>query len=321
LRAVADHSAMLLVTAFVGGFVSSLWAVIQTPAIAQMTTPESRPFGFSLIFSSGISLGLIGGVIGGRLPQWLAGHSGAFPATGGIRMALLTGCAISLLSLIPASRIRVDQSVDAGTRSILPWRAVWRFLVPAAIWNAALGAVNPFISLYFTKHLSLPVQDFGALFGGAKVFSLAGMLLASAYFKRAGIASGVARTQVVAGLALGAMAISPGVWMAIPAYLAFESFAWMYEPGCFGLLANTVSAEERAGASAIYFLVASSAGALAAAIAGAGIARMGYAAVMGAAAILAVIAALAFQALLRDVGAEESDRGVAHRPGGLPHKA
>jgi predicted MFS family arabinose efflux permease len=296
LRAVVDNSTLLLVTAFAGGFVSSIWAVIQTPAIAQLTRPDSRTMGFSLIFSSGISLGLLGGLVGGRLPQWVAGH----PSAAGMRIALLIGCGISLMALLPAYRLRLHDNLELVEKSALPLRSLWRFLVPAAIWNFALGAVNPFISLYFTKHLNMPVQEFGALFGGAKVFSLAGMLLAAAYFRRTGITSGVARTQIAAAAALALLALAPGAWLAIPAYLAFESFAWMYEPGCFGLLANMVAPEQRASASALYFLVASSASALSAALAGAAIAQVGYLAVICSAAFTAVIAAIAFQTLLRD---------------------
>lgn len=310
LRAVLDNSAFLLVTAFLGGFVSSVWAVIQTPAVAQLTTTESRPFGFSLIFASGISLGFLGGLIGGRLPGWLAGHSSRLPPAAGMQIALLIGCAIALLALFPASRLRLSEPIEGREKLALPLRSVWRLLLPAAIWNFALGSVNPFVSLYFTKHLSLPLQDFGTLFGAAKIFSLVGMLSVSAYFRRAGIASGVARTQIAAALALACMAGSSAVWLAIPAYLAFESFAWMYEPGCFTLLANLVAPGQRAGASALYFLVASSSSALAAAIAGAVIYRVGYPAMLSSAAGLAVIAALAFQTLLRDTA--PATQALAH---------
>jgi MFS family permease len=300
VRAVADQSTFLLIAAFLGGFVSSIWAVIQTPAVAQLTGVESRPFGFSLIFASGISLGFLGGVLGGRLPGWVSGYSHRLPPAAGLRIALLAGCAIAILAVIPAARLKLTDPVSTRDKPTLPLRSIWRFLVPAAIWHFALGCINPFLSLYFTRHLSLSVQDFGALFGAAKILSLIGMLSVSAYFRRVGIASGVAKTQIGAAIALACMAFSPGIWTAIPAYLAFEAFVWMYEPGCFGLLANVVAPEQRARASALYFLIASASSALAAAIAGEAIARAGYLAVLSAAAVTSVIAALVFQTLLRD---------------------
>jgi MFS family permease len=300
MRAVAGQSGFLLATAFLGGFVSSIWAVIQTPAVAQLTSAESRPFGFSLIFASGISLGFLGGLLGGRLPGWVLQYSHSISPAAGMRTALLAGCAIAVLAWIPASRLKLDDRPETGPKPTLPLRSVWRFLVPAAIWHFALGCVNPFLSLYFTRRVGLSVQDFGALFGGAKVLSLVGMLSVSAYFGRVGIAIGVARTQIAAAIALACMALSPGVWTAIPAYLAFEAFVWMYEPGCFGLLANVVAPDQRARASALYFLIASASGALAAAVAGVGIAKAGYLAVLSSAAVMAIIAALVFQTLLRD---------------------
>lgn len=310
IRAVADQSTFLLVAAFLGGFVSSIWAVIQTPAVAQLTGVESRPFGFSLIFASGISLGFLGGTLGGRLPGWVAKYSYHITPAAGMRAALLTGCGVAILALIPASRLKLTTRIENEARPALPFRSIWRFLVPGAIWHLALGAVNPFLGLFFTKHLNLPVQDYGTLFGGAKILSLVGMLSVSGYFKRVGIATGVARTQIAAAIALACLAFSPGIWTAIPAYLAFEAFVWMYEPGCFGLLANVVAPEQRARASALYFLIASSSSALAAAVAGEAIARTGYLAVLSAAAITAIIAALVFQALLRDTA--EASPVLAH---------
>jgi MFS family permease len=300
LRAVPGSSTFLLVTAFAGGFVSSLWAVIQAPAVAQLTRPDSRTLGFSLIFSSGISIGFLGGLVGGRLPHWLAANAGRVPSARDMRMALLAGCGLSMLALIPAFRLRLAERWDALQKSEVPLRSLWRFLVPAAIWNLAIGAVNPFFSLYFTKHWSMPVQEFGTLFGGAKVLSLISMLFAAAYFRRTSIAQGVARTQLAAAAALAFLAVSPVIWFALPAYLAFESFEWMAEPGCYGLMTNLVTPEQRTSASALYFLVASSAHVLSAALAGAAIARVGYLPVILFAACTALIAALAFQSLLRD---------------------
>jgi MFS family permease len=302
LRAVPGNTAALLITAFVGGFVSSLWAVIQAPAVAQLTPPDSRPFAFSLIFSSGISIGFFGGLLGGRLPQWFSRNGAALPSASDLRVALFLGCLVSLLAVIPAAGMQLRDRIEPDAKADIPLRSLWRFLVPAAIWNLAIGSVNPFISLYFTRHLSMPLQEFGSLFGGAKVLSLAAMLIAAAYFRRTGIVQGVARTQMAAAIAMAALAFSPMLWFAVPAYLAFESFEWMAEPGCYGLMTNFVSPDQRTTAAALYFLVASSAHVVSSALAGAAIARYGYPpAILGAAGV-AFIAALAFQSLLRATG-------------------
>ena len=72
----------------------------------------------------------------------------------------------------------------------------------------------------------------------------------------------------------------------------------MGEPGMFSLLMGGVSSEERAGASALNFLVISLVQAGAVAATGASFARFGYPTVLRTVAVVALIAALAFWALL-----------------------
>jgi predicted MFS family arabinose efflux permease len=76
------------------------------------------------------------------------------------------------------------------------------------------------------------------------------------------------------------------------------AFQWMSEPGMFSLLMTRVAPTERSGASALNFLVISSANAIAAAAAGLSFARFGYPVVLAAIAGLALIAAFLFRTLL-----------------------
>src|SRR5205085_12177572 len=81
-------------------------------------------------------------------------------------------------------------------------------------------------------------------------------------------------------------------------YSAYMVFQYMSEPGMYSYLMDCVPTARRSGASAMNFMVASSAQALAAAVAGALIERRGYASVLVAAAILCVAAAVLFRMLV-----------------------
>jgi apolipoprotein N-acyltransferase len=73
----------------------------------------------------------------------------------------------------------------------------------------------------------------------------------------------------------------------------------MSEPGIFSLLMGRVRTEEQSGASALNFFAGFSVQAIAVIWAGSAYARFGYPPVLGAAACLAIIAALLFGLLLR----------------------
>jgi predicted MFS family arabinose efflux permease len=83
-------------------------------------------------------------------------------------------------------------------------------------------------------------------------------------------------------------------------YIGYMSFQYMSEPGIFNLLMNRVAPGERSGASALYFLVTSLAGSLAAFAGGAALSRFGYPPVLVASGCLAMAAAFLFRTLVRE---------------------
>ena len=104
--------------------------------------------------------------------------------------------------------------------------------------------------------------------------------------------------QVATGLMLLALAASTRpAWAAI-AYAGFMMVQYMSEPGIFTLLMESVKESDRSTASALNFLVSFGGHAIAAALAGVFIARVGYPPVLVAAAIICAGAALLFRVLL-----------------------
>src|SRR4051794_5441274 len=72
IRATVFHPIVLIASAFAGGFCFASYAVTIAPAVAQWTTERARPLGFSLVFSLGIGIGILGNFAGGRLPGLFA---------------------------------------------------------------------------------------------------------------------------------------------------------------------------------------------------------------------------------------------------------
>jgi predicted MFS family arabinose efflux permease len=298
LRSLLSGEAWLLALSFLGGGAITIWAVCISPAIAQLTSTQSRPFGFSLIFSSGIAVGILGGQTGGHLPGWLAHVGPVVTALRAKQMALLIACALMALATVPISRLRFV-SPPAQDKKFYPRSPfLVRYLAVIALWSLAVGAFSPFFNVYFSQHLRMQVKEIGTVYSISHISQVIAMLAAPVILRKFGLVTGIMYTQVAAALALGCMASVPGASTATVIYITYVAFQWMAEPGMLTLLMNQVRPSEQTGASAMNSLVVNVAQAIAAAVAGASFVRFGYPAVLSVIAGVGLVAACLFRVLL-----------------------
>ncbi len=286
LRAIVTTSAGLAGLAFVNGIVFSVWAVLMAPSIAGAVEEKRRSTAFSLFFATMFALGIAGGWIGGRLPLLLHGK----------RPALLLAAGLVTLALWPALRLRPAPAAPQGARIYPRNPFLLRYLIPFAVWNLATGSFNPFFNAYFAR-LQFSVERIGTVFSVAQLVQVVTVLLAPVIFRKAGLVAGIVWMMAATACGLGGLAAQPGAAAAL-AYIAYMACQWMSEPGLNTLLMNQVNERERGGASALNYLVAFSAQALAAWGSGLLLARFGYGPVLAGAAGMALAAAGLFQLLL-----------------------
>ncbi len=297
LRACITPAPALLALACAAGMVTAAWAVCLSPAVAQLTVEKNRPVAFSFIFSTGILIGVLGGLAGGRLPGWLARFHLAASGVESYRGALLAGCALVLLALWPLSRVKIAAPPPSPRRFYRPSPLVFRFLIAIAAWNLGTGIFNPFFNVFFSR-LRMPVEQIGSLFSAAHVAQAGAVLMAPVVLRRFGLTRGVSGMQFATALALLALSAAAGPLGAGLAFAAYTMSQYMTEPGMFTFLMDGVPPEERSNASALNFLVTFAAQAIVAAIAGKMLSRFGYPPVLVAAAIICALAALLFRVLL-----------------------
>lgn len=306
LRAAATGEPALLATAFAAGALNSIWTVAISPVTAAVTPESSRPTAFSLLFGSGITLGIGAGAIAGSLAQWVA-RSGlvASPAQSK-QLVLFAGSACVALALWPLRRLRVESPPPSETRSYPAGRFIRRFLLAMAVWSLATGAFNPLFNAYFARQYRMAADRIGMVFSMAQIAQAAAMLAAPLVLRRLGLNRGVAVMQLATALALALLAPANVAVVGAALYAAYLSFQYMSEPGIYASLMNRVLPGQRSGASALNFLVLFGGQALAATVAGAVVARYGYAPMLTGAAIVAAVAALLFWRL--PAGSETPDR-------------
>lgn len=296
LRASVTFAPALIGLAFFSGMASSAWAVTFSPAVAQLTNERNRSKGFSIICALGTANGILGGLFGGRLPGWFLQWRLAQTTAGAYRGALLAGCAIAALTMLPLWRLNLGVA-SPGKRTLhRPSPRIVRFLAVMAVWSAGTAMFNPFHNVLFAR-LHMPVKQIGLLLSASQVAQSVAMLLAPLALRKVGLTRGISLMQIATAMALAAIAISRSPSQAAVAYVIYMAFQYMGEPGMFTYLMEGVSAGERGGVSALNFLVGWGAQAVAAAAAGAALARLGYSPVLAAAAVICLLAALLFRAL------------------------
>jgi MFS family permease len=291
---------LLLGCAFLYGTVSVMWAVLLPAAVAGLTNARNRGAGFGIICSSGIAIGILGGGVGGRLPGWMARLAPGTSVVAQYRAALWIGCAIVLLGLVPSFQLRLRASpsqVRENRRIRRPPPEVIYFLAAAAVWNLGTGVFNPFFSAFFER-LHMPVERIGLVFSLSQLAQALAILAAPLVFRATGLIRGISRMQLLSAAALACIAASGGPGTAALAYGAYMVVQNMSEPGMFTYLMECVPERERSGVSALNFLVASSAQAIAAVLSGVLLRRFGYPPVLMLAAVLCAIAGMLVRLLL-----------------------
>jgi MFS family permease len=314
MRSVVVGKFGLLSFAFMHGLFFAVWAVSFAVIIAQITTPAQRPFAYSIYIATLIGLGGVADPIGGRLPLWLNHLFGPTSAAQSKQWALLLGCAIVSLAILPAIYLRLFTAPTKSRASYPRSSFVVRFLVSVALLHIATACFGPFANAYFARFLKLPVQNIGWVFSIAQVAQVIAILLSPIIIARFGLVWGVVLMEAAAGLSLAILAVGPAAVPAALAFAGFMAFQYMDDPAMDTLLMSRVEPHERSGASAFLFLTIFASSAATAPVAGWALTRFGYPAIILTSSGLLLLGAFLFGFLLRKSGMQIQD-GRVHAAG------
>jgi MFS family permease len=308
LRAMAIGEPMQIGLGFVAGLVLSANGVCSLPALAQVTTEENRASAFSLIFSVGVGVGILGGVACGYLPQWLSSAGFAMQPVEVKRLILLVACGIAALGAVPLWRLRLPLLQAAtpigNTTQDRNWRGflsmspfLLRFLPAMALWTVVVTSFTPFANVYLSRDLHVPLLRIGLIFSAAQLVQICVTLLTPMLFRALGLVNGVVVTQLMTAVALGCLAGTQNPQLAVPLYMGFFGLQWMSAPGMYNLLMSRVPEEEQSTASSMMLFCNALVGAGSTAGAGILFTKFGYPHVLAGIAAVAVVAALLFRKL------------------------
>jgi MFS family permease len=290
----------LAATAFGAGCASSLWMIALMPAVAAILPDRHRPTAFSLWIGSGIATGSVAGLLGSRLPAWIAAAGLAADTLTAKRIAIIIGCALALCALWPLSRLTcLSGRAEPEPKTYPNEPFVWRYLFAFGLWQFAVGMFNPLFNAYFFREAGASIEQIGNIFAGSQLAQVAALAVAPLILGKAGVIEGTAVIQAAGAACLVAIATGLPPFGVAVGYAAFMSCQAMVEPGMFSALMNRVAHYERSGASGLNFFVMFGAQAIAAAVGGWLVTQAGYAAMLHAAGAVALVSALFFRLLLK----------------------
>jgi MFS family permease len=301
---------------FFFGLAMCLWGVCFLPSVARLTTEENRASGFSLIISISIGSAMLGGIICGYLPRWLASAGFVIQPAALKRLILLASCGIAMLGLFAVlkmtiPRVLADPQEDAirSKQSKRWWKIdpfMFRFLPAMALWTSVLAAFTPFANIYLSRDLHVPLTQIGLIFSTTQVLQFCVGMLTPIVFRILGLVNGVVATQVMTAIALGLLATTHNTNFAITMYITFSAVQWMSAPGLHNLLMSKVPDDERSTSAAIYMFCSSLVQSATVAIAGILFVNFGYPHVLSGIALVAVMAGLLFKVLIGSNAQPES---------------
>lgn len=238
-QAAATSYAPLYVASAAWGAAGALFHVVAQPCLMAVSSPEDRPFLFSVSFASMTVAGGFGSSAGGALAEALAGVAGGpVPA---FRLAL-GASALALAAALPwALRVRIDDlapartGADAGRASLLdalrvrePGR-IALIALPEAIIGFGAGLTIPFLQIYFRNTFGLQSFAIGSIYTAGWVGMGIGYLVAPAFARRFG-----ARRTIVLSQALSVAFL---VELAFPHGLPFAVASFVLRTTCMNLCA------------------------------------------------------------------------------------
>ncbi len=283
------------VLALLSGMCLCLWAVSLVPTIASLTGEKDRSTAFSLLFSLGIGMGAIGGMIGSRMPDWFGSFSITPWHLASDQATLIAAAILALVGVFFTTAVP-EQKSPAVSRANPFFSSELKRLLPAvAAWGFVTGAFSPFANVYFAQHVHMKLVHIGNIFSVSQLFQVLAVLIAPTLFRHAGVCEIIFYAQLVVCACLLVLAGTGGALIAGWVYILLTGAQWISEPGIYSMLMSLAPKDERSGAAASMTLVLGCVQLVAATLAGWSYTNFGYPRSLGMLALVAILAGLLFK--------------------------
>jgi MFS family permease len=176
------HQIGILGCRLLGAIGRSMYTVNAVPFLMASSDPENRNSVYSFQVVASQLMGFVGSLLGGVLPEWLAGWfnlslEGPLP----YRYPLVIGAGVCLLAVWAMSRTReihVKEEPDpreavGNGASGAPVTIIMVLATAAMLQTAVVGTSKTFFNVYLDDALRIPTSQIGAFFAAVQIVSAA----------------------------------------------------------------------------------------------------------------------------------------------------
>lgn len=258
--ALCQSLAPLLLCAAVSGAAYTLHVVVAAPFLVAVASPKDRTALLHIDFAVATVIATAGQVVSCFLAGALEGRT---TPTTALRIALLTGAAVSLLSLLAYRNVPQwlqGGQVEGSPRAfrLLKDRRLWPIWLPVSIPHFFIGVGAgfsiPFINLYFTDRFGLSKPALGLVLGAASATMALGALFSTRSVPRLGLVRATILTQALSLPFFLVLALTTSLPLAVAAFVLRSALMNLGTPLWRALVMEITPLEWRASVNAIAML-------------------------------------------------------------------
>lgn len=220
---------LLLALSALSGVATGFVLTPVMPFIVELTRSRQRADVAALVFSLTSVATVIGSLVGGWMPRLLAITFGLeLPGTMAFRLTLLAGLVVAAFGLVPLQRMSsqrkrnrpADSAAEATQSGLLELpqgdvrQRVIVFVLVGGLMSLGAGAVFPFYNVFLLE-LGTPAGQIGTIFAVGWMLAAVVGLSAPAIARRLGSQKAVSLVRMVPVPLFIAMAIQPGLAIAV----------------------------------------------------------------------------------------------------------
>jgi predicted MFS family arabinose efflux permease len=224
--------------------------------MAENSRPEERMYLFSFDWSLMIVVGVIGGYLGGLLPDafnsLLRLPTGAAGAADGYRLALVVSVVLALTAAVPilltvegTVRQRQKTADLLSLRNVQSHRTIMKFMIPTGIIGFGAGFIVPLFNLFFKLKLEATTEQIGVISSLSSVTLALGTLVAPVLANKLGRVKSISLCQYLSMPFIMLVTLSPNLPMATAAFISRNALMNMAGPLTTSLQMESVTEKER----------------------------------------------------------------------------
>jgi predicted MFS family arabinose efflux permease len=242
--------------------IGTLASVAATPLLVENSSVEERTYLFSFQSTLSITMAVVGGLIGGFLPdlfnQAVGYATGPNGSAFGYRVSLGISISLSMAAFIPV--LLMKQTSMRKKRSTVDSLRVWKyksartilkFMIPTALIGFGAGFVIPLVNIFFNLRYNASSEEVGAISALGNITLGLGILLTPVLSKKITRVKFIVICQYLSMPFIMLTAFSPNLTWAAGTYIVRTALMNVAGPIGTTFQMESVAPEDRAATNGI----------------------------------------------------------------------